>query len=146
MQNNICINKATKKDIAKICEIEKICFQEPYSFSQLNEDFVYSKNKFFVMLIDNTIIGYIYFSVVLDEAELLRIAILPQYRNKGYGTFLFNKSYEQLKDNINKIFLEVSENNIIAKLLYENQGFKEIYRRENYYKDGSCAIIMEKFI
>ena len=48
--------------------------------------------------------------------------------------------------NINKIFLEVSENNIIAKLLYENQGFKEIYRRENYYKDGSCAIIMEKFI
>ena len=41
-----------------------------------------------------------------------------------------------------RILLEVAENNLPARKLYESCGFKEIHRRKNYYAD-SDALIME---
>ena len=50
---------------------------------------------------------------------------------------------------VSRIFLEVAENNIPARRLYEKAGFSEIGRRKNYYKtkSGFCdAICMAKTV
>ena len=46
--------------------------------------------------------------------------------------------------NINKLNLEVSQNNIIAERYYNNFDFSTVGIRKNYYKDGSNGILKEK--
>ncbi len=75
---------------------------------------------------------------VLDEQELLLIAVAPWARRRGIGRLLI----ETLKDNapqlgVCTIFLEMRYGNP-AELLYRSCGFIEIGRRPKYYtgKDG----------
>ena len=98
-------------------------------------DVVYSKNKFFVMLIDNIIIGYIYFSAVLDEAELLRIAIKDKFKSKGLSNLIMNTYLKYTGDKASSYFLEVRSNNYIARKLYEKYGYQSIATRKNYYSN-----------
>ena len=48
------------------------------------------------------------------------------------------------KLNINKLFLEVSQNNVPAKNFYNGFDFLTVGVRRNYYKDGSDALLKEK--
>ena len=47
---------------------------------------------------------------------------------------------------IEKIFLEVNENNDIARKFYSKMGFEEIGIRPNYYSGNEKGIIMSKNI
>ena len=75
----------------------------------------------------------------LDEFEILHIAILPNFRNRGFALNLM-KELEKLI-NINKkslkIFLEVSSSNKFAIKLYEKLGYKAYNERKNYYRSKS---------
>ena len=48
------------------------------------------------------------------------------------------------KLNINKLFLEVSNTNLIAEKFYSRFNFSTVGIRRNYYKDGSDALLKEK--
>ena len=48
------------------------------------------------------------------------------------------------KLNIKKLFLEVSQKNIIADNFYRKFDFLTVGIRKNYYKDGSNALLKEK--
>ena len=48
------------------------------------------------------------------------------------------------KLNINKLFLEVSNNNSTAEKFYSRFDFSTVGIRRNYYKDGSDALLKEK--
>ena len=48
------------------------------------------------------------------------------------------------KLNIKKLFLEVSQKNIIADKFYRKFDFFTVGIRKNYYKDGSNALLKEK--
>ena len=45
---------------------------------------------------------------------------------------------------INKLLLEVSENNSAAESFYNNFDFITVGIRKNYYSDGSNALLKEK--
>ncbi len=96
------------------------------------------------MSLDSNFIGviighYLYQSSDLDEFEILHIAILPKFRNRGFALNLM-KELEKLI-NINKkslkIFLEVSSSNKFAIKLYEKLGYKAYNERKNYYRSKS---------
>ena len=92
--------------------------------------------------------GFCILQPVLDEANLLLMAIHPNQQGKGFGYELLDYSIQQLKNNPVQIFLEVRESNIPAIHLYEKTGFHQIDLRKNYYPniDGSKehAVIMVK--
>ena len=48
------------------------------------------------------------------------------------------------KLNINKLFLEVSQRNVIAEKFYSRFNFSTVGIRKNYYKNGSDALLKEK--
>lgn len=55
--------------------------------------------------------------------EIVSIYVLPEYFNKGYGTFLFKRMVEQLRTmGLKKICLWVLEENIKAKRFYTKMG------------------------
>ena len=125
-----------------------IQYKEPLEISWSNDSidkhFDNKKNFNIEMSLDSNFIGillghYLYQSSDLDEFEILHIAILPEFRNRGFALNLM-KELEKLL-NINKkslkIFLEVSSFNKFAIKLYEKLGYKAYNERKNYYRSKS---------
>lgn len=76
---------------------------------------------------------------VLDEAELLLLAVQPAHRRFGIGrTLLESVATEARSRGATRLHLEMRDGNPAA-LLYERAGFHEVGRRKRYYRgrDGS---------
>ena len=83
-------------------------------------------------------IGFAMARSILEEAELLLLAVKRSSQNKGVGQLLINKFMHTARlRGVRKLHLEVRDGNHALKL-YSNAGFSEIGRRKNYYtgRDG----------
>ena len=102
----------------------------------------FNNNPFIKVLIlkEDKIIGYLYYSDIYDRVEINQIEIEEAHRNCGKGSILLKK----LIDIVDKsITLEVREDNIPAIKLYEKFNFKKVAIRKNYY-NGVDGILMER--
>ena len=78
--------------------------------------------------------GFILIRAVLDEAEILTLAVRPEARRRGYGRALVEAAAAQARsDGIERLYLEVAEDNTAALALYRATGFAEVGRRPGYY-------------
>ncbi|MCH4092482.1 ribosomal protein S18-alanine N-acetyltransferase [Acetobacter sp.] len=92
-------------------------------------------------------IGFVLIRIVLDEAEILTLAVAPERRRRGVARKLLETVEQGLeKKQITKLFLEVSTKNISAEALYTTAGFRAAGIRKRYYEDGSDAIVMVRDI
>lgn len=86
---------------------------------------------------DGTPCGFALARQVLDEAELLTIAVLPNCRGRGVGRSLLKRLVTRLAtEGAVCLFLEVAEDNAPARALYTAVGLVEIGRRKGYYRVG----------
>ena len=102
----------------------------------------FNNNPFIKVLIlkEDKIIGYLYYSDIYDRVEINQIEIEEAHRNSGKGSLLL----KELTDTVDKnITLEVREDNIPAIKLYEKFNFKKVAIRKNYY-NGVDGILMER--
>jgi len=77
-----------------------------------------------------------------DEAEILNIAVDPEYRRRGIGAALLDRVCAEAQG---AIFLEVAETNAPAIALYRKQGWVEAGVRQGYYSQGTVnAVVMKK--
>lgn len=137
------IVSATEKNLSVLASVEKAIFDHPWSEAQLKSHldsaqpiWIYTDNT-------STIQGYMIVSEVCDEWEVLRIAVLPEYRRKGHAQTMLS-FLEQEASPDGTLFLEVRETNISACQLYKLNGFIETGRRKGYYQDGEDALLMMK--
>lgn len=79
-------------------------------------------------------VGFLIWSVVADQAELLNIALLSSLRGRGLGRALLSLLIEQLPDAVVTLFLEVRASNLPAIGLYHALGFNQIGERRDYYR------------
>ena len=97
--------------------------------------------------LSDLVIGICVFHVILDEAHINFFVVDQKYRKQGFGSYLMSYLIKQCeKLNINKLFLEVSHNNITAEKFYSSFEFFTVGIRKNYYKDGSDALLKEKIL
>jgi ribosomal-protein-alanine N-acetyltransferase len=76
---------------------------------------------------------------VVDEEELLLLAVVPQYRRRGLGVRLLTRFIEDARNRgARRLFLEMREGNA-AEVLYRRHGFTSIARRRHYYRRGTDA-------
>ena len=136
------IKKLTSDDIdyiEQIFNLEKEIFKNSaFSKSYLNT-LIKGDNSFvYVYLIDSKVCGYLIVLDSIDVYEILAIATIEEYRNKGIAQELLAKI------RIKNIFLEVRESNQTAINFYKKNKFKEISIRKNYYSEPTeNAIIMK---
>ena len=106
----------------------------------LNE---FNNNPFIKVLLlieDNKVIGYLYYSDIYDRVEINQIEVNSFHRNCGNG----KKLMEYMIQNVDKnITLEVKKDNIPAISLYKRNGFVEVAIRKGYYQ-GTDGILMER--
>ena len=71
---------------------------------------------------------------VLDEEELLLLAVMPDQRSRGIGRALVARMIAAARDaGIARLFLEMRDGNP-AEHLYRSCGFSPVGRRRNYYR------------
>lgn len=91
------------------------------------------------------IVAYADVSYVLDEANINRIAVRPEFRGKKTGTLLLEWIEENLPDEVTVINLEVRESNRYAIEMYENFGYTVLGRRKRFYRNPEeDALLMTK--
>ena len=136
------IKKLTSDDtdyIEQIFNLEKEIFKSSAFNKSYLDTLIKGDNSFiYVYLIDDKVSGYLMILDSIDVYEILAIATIEEYRNKGIAQKLLNKI------KIKNIFLEVRESNQTAINFYKKNKFKEISIRKNYYsKPTENAIIMK---
>lgn len=83
---------------------------------------------------DGRVAGFSLQRGVSDEAELLLLAVSPEFRRRGIGKMLLDHFLSQARDNgASRVHLEVREGNP-AVILYRSAGFALVGRRRKYYR------------
>lgn len=94
---------------------------------------------------DGQIDAYTLFSLVVDEAELLRIGVRPQARRRGLAAGLLDDALCAIKERgLTVVRLEVRADNRAALALYRRFDFVEVARRKSYYPDGADAVMLQR--
>lgn len=131
-------------DNISIHELDKTAFSDYWNADTFLDELGVDTRRYIGMYVDETLVGYIGLNIIIDECDIIRIAIHKDFQGRGYSKILFRNALDYLKSiSVKKIMLEVSNINTTAIALYESIGFKKIFVRPNYYHDGSDAIIYE---
>lgn len=129
--------------ISGVAGIEKACFSNPWDESALEAELNNACSHIYVALDGGRVIGYAAVYCVCGEADIARVAVLPDYRRMGIATQLLTKSFEE--NEADCVFLDVRESNAAAIKLYKSLGFEESGIRKNYYSDPTeNAILMKR--
>ena len=126
--------------------IEKACFSSPWSLDSIKKSLCNTNTDFIIARQNQCgkIIGFCAFSFVIDECEILNIAVYPEHRKKGIAHSLLESAIDNaIKKGVRRFFLEVRESNFAAISLYKSFGFICIGNRKNYYSSPKeNAILM----
>jgi len=88
--------------------------------------------------------GYAGYWLLEDEANLMNIAIAPDWQGRGLGEHLLLATLARMQEQgVSVCTLEVRVSNVRAQALYRKLGFQEEGRRLRYYQDnGEDALLM----
>ena len=134
----------TEEDLPQIVTIEEASFPDPWS----EEGFLQSLNApaslCLVAADAQKIVGYCIFYSVLDEAELLNVAVAPECRGRGLGEAMLREALQGLmQQGVRHFYLEVRQSNEIARSMYKKLGFRADFVREGYYeRPREDAVVM----
>jgi ribosomal-protein-alanine N-acetyltransferase len=134
--HKILIRPMGAEDIAQVTAIEVEVTPEPWNFKQFQQSL--EDHQCLVACLQDADpmvpIGYMVLATVLDQVEILNIAIDPKYQGHSLGSQLLNNGLQSLPGIIEKVLLEVRVSNFPAISLYFNYGFIEVGRRRDYYR------------
>ena len=90
--------------------------------------------------------GYVGSQTVLDETDMMNVAVHPDFRRQGIARGLILALTEELKKRGSHcLTLEVRASNDPARALYESLGFALAGTRRNYYHNPKeDALILRK--
>lgn len=137
-----------EENLKEILEISREVFEEEsWNERQFEEAFKTGRSIFLLAKEAGEAVAFLLAEDLIDSVNLLLIATDEKYRNKKIATKLILELEKITKNKkINKIWLEVKENNYSAINFYKKNNFENIYLRRNYYKNGISALIFEKIL
>ena len=141
------IERMTDAHVAAIAEIERLCFNDPWSERSIASELNNRLSLWLVALEGDRVAGYVGSQSVLGETDMMNIAVHPDYRRQGIAEALVVSLVEALKEKGNhSLMLEVRISNEPARKLYEKLGFTQVGLRKNYYRnprEDACILRKE---
>lgn len=140
------IIKMEQGHVAQVAALEAICFRDPWSEKSVASELNNPLSHWLVAVEDDAVLGYIGSQTVLDESDMMNVAVSPAHRRKGIAEALVLALADALREKGSvKLTLEVRASNAPAITLYEKLDFKPIGLRKNYYRNPKeDALIMQK--
>lgn len=145
MEQSIVFRYMREEDIDQVLEIEHASFTTPWSREAFYNELHNNKFAIYIVLeIDKKVVGYCGVWIVVDEAHVTNVAILPEYRGRKLGEALMQKLFDVARGmGARSMTLEVRVTNYIAQSLYRKFGFQNGGLRKNYYIDNQeDALVM----
>ena len=131
---NFNIEKMSDVHISQVAIIEKLCFSTPWSENSLSEELGNPLARFFVIMSEDRVAGYIGAHNILGEVYITNVAVHPDYRGKGFAKALINHLIDDCRSDDGFVTLEVRVSNTPARNLYSCLGFREVGLRKNFYE------------
>ena len=132
-------------DLDQVLAIEQACFPRAWNRDHFLAEITSVQSTPVVVDLDGSVAGYLCLTVLLDEAEILDVAVAPAFQGKGIGAALVAWACsEALRQGADLIRLEVRSTSLPAIMLYERSGFVRCGIRKAYYEQGIDAFLMEK--
>jgi ribosomal-protein-alanine N-acetyltransferase len=146
------IRDLTAEDIHAVMAIQDICPQAA-RWSGPDYKFMAETPGSFVLVAEAEwegaarVVGFAAFHRVMDEAEVLNLAVAPAHQRRGIARALLEAARRRLQQaGAKRVFLEVRAANQPALGLYFSLGFTLHSRRKNYYhdpEDDACVLWLE---
>jgi len=138
----------TALDLVSAVGIEKVVYgKAAWSSAQFKEEFAKApKNaNYLAAELDGELVAYAGIFFAADVADIHTITVTDKHRRKGIGRELLKRMIDWARvKKADAIMLEMRLGNDQARPLYEQYGFVEISKRENYYGPGLTAVVMRK--
>lgn len=126
--------------------VEKNCFDDPWTREMLESELQNSLSVVVCERRGGEVKGFALGRVVADEAELFKIAVLPDFRRQGIAEEMLTALHEKMKERGARVcFLEVREKNEAAIALYKKAGYEKLRVIPRYYKDDN-AVTMSVYL
>lgn len=142
------IENMTADHVAAVARLEAVCFADPWSERSVASEVNNPLSLWLVALEGDCVVGYIGSQTVLDESDMMNVAVHPDHRRRGVAEALVLALCEALKQRGSGcLTLEVRASNEPARALYEKLGFDLAGRRPNYYRNPrEDALILRKML
>lgn len=145
LENDITVREWEEKDCFAVSEIEKLCFPDPWTEEMVLGSFSDDYFRGYVAESKGKVVAYVGLSIVFDTADILLVAVLKEFRNRGLASRLISDGLDlAAKLGAERAMLEVETTNEAAIGCYQKLGFETIAERKNYYGEHRHAFIMEK--
>lgn len=128
--------KANMQTVFCLSDIEKECFgKDAWTVRNLIAEFDNNYSYLFGAFEGEDLVGYACVRIMYEEAQVCNVAVLPNYRRKGYGTALIAALTECATENECRYCeLEVNVKNQEAIALYTKCGYTIAGTRKNFYR------------
>lgn len=135
-----------RRHVPQVAALEKECFCDPWSEGSVASELGNPLSRWLVALEGEQVLGYVGSQTVLDESDMMNLAVDPAFRRRGIARALVCALIEQLRKMGSRcLTLEVRASNESAQALYACLGFVQVGRRKNYYLNPKeDALILRK--
>jgi ribosomal-protein-alanine N-acetyltransferase len=136
-------------DFDTLCEIDVACYEPLIAYSRRTMRVYLTQPGADCVVAESgkQIIGFCITARRLDQAYVVTIDVLEEFRKLGVGAALLAESEKRLaKDGVRVIFLDTDTTNLPAISFWQKQGYRKIGLRNGYYPNGNDAFAMMKSI
>ena len=121
------IRAMTAADVPQVAAMERACFSDPWSEKSVASELENPLSCWLVALDGETVAGYVGSQTVLDETDMMNIAVHPDFRRQGVARALILALIGELKKRGSRcLTLEVRASNEAAIAFYRKNGFSVI--------------------
>ncbi|HFI0148080.1 TPA: ribosomal protein S18-alanine N-acetyltransferase [Streptococcus suis] len=126
---------------AVLAVMQSVYDQSPWTLEQIVTSMASQDEDYYLGYEGQELVGFLAVQTVLDEMEILQIAVKADFQRLGIASQLMAAVMDWEGD----IFLEVRESNSAAQALYTRQHFTKIGKRKDYYRNPvEDAVIMKR--
>lgn len=125
---------------AVLTVMQSVYEQSPWTLEQIAASMTSQDEDYYLAYEGQELVGFLAVQTVLDEMEILQIAVKTDFQRLGIASQLMAAVMDWEGD----IFLEVRESNSAAQALYTRQHFTKIGKRKDYYRNPVEDAVMMK--
>lgn len=140
----VSLRLCREEDLPQIEEILGLCPEAAgWSAAALRATFKEHTPYLLIATQQTQIVGFICGRKMVDEGEILNLAVRPLLRRLGVGRRLV-QAFLRIAANqgVVKVHLEVRESNTVAIQFYTGVGFRQAGKRPGYYQAPAEAAVL----
>ncbi len=139
------IRRLRPEDAQALSYIETAIFPTPWNENSLRSCLELANVEGETVVLEEQIVGYFFAQYAEEEAHILNIGVIEDYRRRGIASVLLERFLAIAKERgMCSCFLEVRTGNLGAQKMYFKHGFIPTYVRKGYYPGGEDALILMK--